>query len=247
METTTTQSETQPRRAARWEDLVDVFLSPGQLFARRAEESWLTPFIILVVISIVLYYVFLPANTAVMESAMRAQLPAGAQAPSSGAMHTFQMLGGLFVPIGIGVSVVFTGLLIWGFSRLAGITLRFGQGVLIAVYAAYVGILQQIIASVLIILKSNQGGAVDVVRDFSFGIMRFMPKDAVPAALVPLLARLDLFAIWQAVLFAVGVYVIGRTTKGRAVAVAAGAWLIYAIPGMIRAAVMPGAGASAAG
>lgn len=240
METTTPQTETEPRRAARWEDLVDIFLSPAQLFRRRAEDSWLTPFIILSVISFVLYYVFLPANSAVMDAAMRARLPAGAQAPSAGAVHTFQLLGGLFVPVGIGISVVFSGLLLWGMAVVTGGGLRFGQSVLITVYAAYVGILQQILASVLIILKSNQGAPIDVVRDFSFGLVRFLPKDAVPAALVPLLGRIDLFALWQAALWAVGVAVIAKTSRGRAILVAAGAWLIYAIPGMIRAAVFPG-------
>jgi hypothetical protein len=67
-------------------------------------------------------------------------------------------------------------------------------------------------------------------------VLRFTGDDGIARALVPLLRRLDIFAIWQAVLWAVGLRVIYHTTRLQAAIIAAVAWLLFAVPGLIMAA-----------
>src|SRR5512140_875063 len=60
-----------PKSASLWEDLVDVFISPAELYRRRAHDSWVKPWIVVSVISAALYYVFLPATKAIAAAAMQ--------------------------------------------------------------------------------------------------------------------------------------------------------------------------------
>jgi hypothetical protein len=51
--------------------------------------------------------------------------------------------------------------------------------------------------------------------------------------LAAMLQRLDIFAIWQAALWAIGLSVIYRVSMARAGAIAAVVWVLFAIPGII--------------
>src|SRR5207253_8129347 len=96
---TDTAVESKPAQGSRWEDFVDVYLSPGDLFARRAQETWLKPFLLLALISTVLYYAFLPLNSLIWDAMMAANAPEGADLERMRKGAAFmKYLGGIFVP-----------------------------------------------------------------------------------------------------------------------------------------------------
>src|SRR5262245_12379352 len=45
-ETSVQAPESAPKKASRWEDFVDIFMSPSQLFRRRADDSWTMPILV---------------------------------------------------------------------------------------------------------------------------------------------------------------------------------------------------------
>src|SRR5688572_1173859 len=94
-----------PANTSRWEDLIDVYFSPGELFARRAHESWIKPFILLCAICIVLYYAFLPINAVLWDAMMVENAPPNADLEKMRAgAAMMKYLGGIMIPIGFGLS-----------------------------------------------------------------------------------------------------------------------------------------------
>src|SRR5215211_2092854 len=135
-----------PDKVARWEDLVDVFFSPAELFRRRAADSWLKPFVMLCLISIVLYYVFLPINALVFEAAMLENAPADADPDRIRQSAQFmKYLGGVFVPINYAFVIALTAVGLKFVSSMLEPAAQWGQSFIIATYAFFVAILQQIL------------------------------------------------------------------------------------------------------
>jgi len=232
--TNDTVVEAAPANGSRWEDLVDIFFSPSELFARRATDSWLKPFLLLIAISIVLYYVFLPINALVWEAAMIENAPAGADVERIRQSAQFmKYLGGVFVPVGYGFVILITALGLKFGSALFEPVARWREAFLIATYAMFVSIPQQILGSLLVFIKSRSGPVA--MRDASFGALRFVEQP--DAFLRAVLGRVDLFPIWSAILCAIGLVVIVRMPRAKAFAVAAIAWLLVAIPGLASAAL----------
>jgi hypothetical protein len=232
--TTDTAVEPTPAAGSRWEDLVDIFFSPSELYARRAHDSWLKPLLLLIAISIVLYYVFLPINALVWEAAMIENAPAGADVERMRQSAQFmKYLGGVFVPVGYGFIILVTALGLKFGSALLEPAAKWREAFLIATYSMFVAIPQQVLGALLVFIKSRSG-AVEM-RDASFGALRFVEQP--DAFLSAVLGRLDLFPIWSAILCAIGLIVIVRMPRAKAFAVAAIAWLLIAIPALASAAL----------
>ena len=223
-----------PAQSSRWEDLVDVFFSPGELFRRRASDPWWRPFLLLCALSIVLYYVFLPINAVMWEAMMMENAPANADpAQLQQGAQFMKYLGGIFVPFGYIFMIGFTALGLKLASAMLEPSAKWGQAFTISTYAAFVVIPQQILATVMIYLKSQSGTVT--TSDASFGVLRFMEKP--DAVLQAVLGRLDLFPIWTAVLCAVGLVVIVGMPRGKALIAALIGWLFVALPGLAAAAL----------
>ncbi|HEX6560054.1 MAG TPA: YIP1 family protein [Longimicrobiales bacterium] len=207
-----------PVKHSRWEDLVDVFFAPSELFARRANDSWLKPFLLLCVICVVLYYVFLPVNTLVMQAAMVENAPPNADLEKIQQGAAFmRYLGGVFVPIAFAFTIAVTAVGLKLVSSLLDPAAKWGEAFLIATFSMFVTIPQQVLGAVLVFSKSRSGSVS--MSDVSFGVLRFMGKqDPVMRAL---LGRADLFAIWSAVLLAIGLITIVHMPRGKAILTAA--------------------------
>jgi hypothetical protein len=217
---------------ARWEDYVDIFIAPASVFRRRAEDSPGPPLAVLLVLSALLYLTLIPANRLIMEAGAAAADPAAAAFMEDWGT-ILQLLGAIFVPITTLAMVAAAALAIWIVTRLAGVPLAASRAFLIAVYAGFVLLVGQVAAAALVLLHS--GGPIDVHRDLSLGVLRVLPAGEIPTTTVALLRRVDLFAIWQAALWGVGVRWVGRTTAGRAAIVAIVVWMLAALPGLLMA------------
>jgi len=215
--------------AARWEDLIDIIFSPAAVFRRRADESWKPTFLLLVGVSVVLYYVLFP----VQQIVARAQLtdPAQLQAYEQyGRM--FSLVGGIIiVPVGIAVVLLATAAWLWILARLVEVRLAFNRMFLITALTALLGPLAQLVTSAVVFLKRN--GDLHPKHDLSIGVLPFLDPAAVPDTLVPVLARVAVFPIWQAVLWGVGIAIFARATKAQAAIVAGVAWITAAAPQVV--------------
>jgi hypothetical protein len=229
--TEVTEPDAAPATTSRWEDYVDVFFSPAELFQRRAEDRVKVPLLTLMALGFLFYFVMLPANRMIM----LASIPDDPQAAEAVArMGTvFQIIGGIAVPFTYLAVAAIAALLLWLGARLVDLKPAYSRTMLIATYAAFVYLLAQIAGGVSVMLHGEAG--LDVIRHTSFGPLRFVGHEDMNPVMTALLRRMDIFNIWQAVLWGIGIAVICRATRAQATITAAAAWLLFAIPGIIGA------------
>lgn len=221
---------TEPKKASLWEDIVDVFVSPAELYRRQAQAGWVKPWLVLSVILVALYFVFLAPNREVaiasaQEMAARSgrQLPAGA---ASGGGMAGQIIAGLFQPIGVLIGIVVGGLLLWLAAVVAQGGPRVKQAFMIIAWASFPSILQKVLVGVLVLMKTSSGQELNAVRDTSTGVLRFLDPSSLPLPLVSGLGLVDIFALWQVFLWLVALKVICHYSTGKATVVAFATWLL---------------------
>jgi hypothetical protein len=235
---TAREPEPEAEPASRWEDYIDVFFSPADLFRRRAHDRVAPPLVTLLILGLVLYFVMLPANAIVMRAAL-ADNPEGLQMVERMGL-AMQVLGSIVVPFTYAFMVAAAATLLWFIGRLADIRTDFSRTALIATYAAFVLLLSQLIVGALVLIHGEAG--LDPVRHLSLGVLRFTGQDGIPPELLALLRRVDLVNIWQAVLWATGIRVIYGVGWARAAFVAGATWLLFAVPGVVMGALGIGQG-----
>jgi hypothetical protein len=176
----------------------------------------------------------LPAAGIIMRASM-AENPE-AMAAMSGRLGTFiQIFGSIMVPITYLIMLACTAFLLWLIGRIADTRTVFNRTMLIATYAGFVMLLAQIAGNVLVLVHGETG--LDIVRDVSFGALRFVGSKDMDPMTMALLRRFELFAIWQAALWAIGLREIYRISTGRAALIAAVTWALFALPAVIMAAL----------
>lgn len=219
-----------PVQKSRFEDVLDVFFSPTELFERRRNDTIGPPLIILMVLSVVFYYILLPAQSMLVRASM-ASMPPEAAAKMGTVMKFMAIGGGIMAPIGVAIAVAITAALLWCLARLVDARPDFQQMMIIAIYAGFIGLIAKIAGGVAVMIHGEAG--LDPLRHASFGVLRFVDIKSLPSFLPGLLARIDIFQIWQAVIWAIGFRVVTGVSKQKAAIVAASTWLIFAIPGML--------------
>ena len=228
--------EAGPEKASRWEDFIDVVFSPGQLFERRKGEPWVKPFLILAAVGVALYYVMLPVTGPMIEASMVENAPptaTPAQVQQSASVMKFFF--GIMAPVMYLFMVVGTGVAIKLVSALFDGKPSWRESFVITTFAHYVTVVQSLVVGVAIFLKNMMGGE-PASSDASFGLLRFVDVGRDPV-LRALLGRTDLFAIWIAVLFAVGLMHVAGMPKGKAAITAGIVWALIALPSLAMAAL----------
>jgi hypothetical protein len=134
------------------------------------------------------------------------------------AVYGFIATGVLMIPIG----AVITGLLIFVGGKVVSARSTFGQAMLIATLASVPRVLSFIATAVQGALADPQ--SIRSFSDASLGAARFVDPVATSPALMAILANLDIFNVWQFVIMAVGISVVGRVERSAAVIGALVAW-----------------------
>ena len=225
--------------ASWWEDPIDAVISPVELFDRRRSASLGMPIFMIMLGALLVYIVLLPVTGMVMEAQMAAN-PEAAQAMQQYG-PIFRAIGAIFAPIGMMLVLLWIGLLIWAFGRLFDVRIIYSRALLIGVLAAWVAIIGQILGGVVLMITGGDPGA-DLMSAISFGLLRFTGTEGIPRTLVPLLGRLDLFAFWQAALWAIGISTIYRVPRSRGFLIAACVLVLSALPEVLLA-LLPQPGA----
>lgn len=218
--------------ASLWEDFLDIFYAPRQVFERRRNAGFGLVLLILTLLVVGLYV----ASQGPLADAMRGEFErgmrqAGPQGPQMTAeqMATAQRMQGIIVPIvlliGFPLGVIISGLLLWGLGKLVDFSGTVKMGILILTYAQFPRILQAVVNLLQGLFLAPQS-----IAEIVLGPVRFMDPETTDPALLAFLMRVDLFYLWSVILIAIGAQVIGRVGKGQSYALAAAIWLIGAIP-----------------
>jgi hypothetical protein len=236
MTETTVPEAAAPPPASRWEDFIDIFVSPREVFARRADGRFALPLIVATVVIVALFF----AMQSALSTAFEAEFQRGmAQSAAAGrqvtpeqmaAARKYAGIGGMvalivFIPLG----TLAMGVVAWAVGKLFDSVATIRQLVMVMAYALFPRILQAVVAIFVGLLFDPP-----TLAAASIGPAHFLDP-AAPAWVVQLLLRLDVFTIWSTILIAIGLQVVGRVRKGPSFVVAALVWLIGAIPTVLPA------------
>ena len=221
--------------ASRWEDFIDIFYAPSQVYARRANSGFGIP---MVVVTALLGLITI-ANSGVLQPMMDAEFArATAAAMRKNPQLTPEMMAQgrgfgeavakygafIFVPVGI----FLTGLCLWLCGKLVDAREAASAAIMVAAYAFFPRVIEGILNGVqgLLLDPATLNGRFRI----SLGVGRFLDPDTASPVLVALLGRVDVFTIWVTVLLAIGLSVTGRIPRARAAIAAALVWLLGALP-----------------
>ena len=226
--------------AAWWEDFIDIFYAPSEVFARRANSGFGIPMLVVTVLIALLAI----ANSGVMQPIMDAEFSRGtAAAMRKNPQLTADMLAKtrgigegiakygaiVFVP----VAIFLTGLALWLSGKLVDAKESVSQAVLVVSYAYVPRVLEGVLTGVqgLVLDPEALNGRFKV----SLGLGRVLDPDTASPILLALVGRIDVFTIWVTVLLAIGLSVTGRIPRSRAAIAAVLVWVIGALPALLGA------------
>lgn len=225
-----------PPKASFWEDLIDIFFSPASVFRRNQGKSVWPPLLFVAIAVAVIFFatfntlqpIFDAEFTRNTAKAFAAQNPP----PPPEAIERAKSVGMIFARYGVGVIVFFTmlviGLVSWLIGKLLGSEQSLHSAVMVAAWAYMPKVIGAVLGGVqgLLMDPANLTGQLAI----SLSPARFFAVDAPNPLVYQMLGRLDLITIWITILLAVGLYVTGKVSKGRAAVFGVIIWIVGALP-----------------
>ena len=223
-----------PPKASLAEDFVDIFVSPREVFARRATSGYGA---VLLTITVVLGVMFF-LNQGTFRDIMEAEIARGmaqamkenpgmtAEQMETGAKigRTIAMFGGF---VGIPIALFCVGLVTWLTGRLLGAPLSYTAATMIACYSYFPRILEAVLMAVQGILLDTTG--MRGRFQLSLGAGRFLDPEMSPG-LLGLAGRIDVFTLWTTVLIVIGLMVVAKLPREKAVPAGGVVWLLGGLP-----------------
>jgi len=227
-------------RAGLWEDFVDIFYAPSSVFARRSEGKFGMPLLFLVLVGTVLFFLTKNATQPIMDAEfarrsadmLRKNPNLTAEQLSSG-RGFFEMFSPIFFAVGITLSILGTGLVLWAVGKLFDAKESVAAAIMIATYAEVPRLVQILTNAAQGLVMSPE--KLNSMNAVGFSLARFMDPDNASQVLIALASRVDLFTIWITVLLAIGLHVVGKIPKQQAAIVAAITWAVGALPALFGA------------
>ena len=210
------------------ENLRDVILAPSATFEDvRERPRWLIPLLVVAIGTLVASYFMMPLYEEMQRIALTArEMTEEQRAQAMQQMERFKYVGLAFGPIMVAVISALVGLLLWAWAAISGAREpRYKVAFTAIVYTGVIGILQLIAQAIVVALKGAEQVALEGGPP-TFGLALFLERGDMPRILWGLLANVNFFAIWTAVVVAIAGIHAMRMGKGAAYAFAILMWLV---------------------
>ena len=228
----------------RWEDFIDIFYAPSQVFRRRADQSFFVPLLIITVLMAVIMLTTFEALRPLLEADIERQMTAAMQRNPQMTPEMLERSRNFMVGVGkwtgifvTPILIMIVGALTWLCGKFFGSRQTFLAGMVVATYAWVPRVLGGIIGAVQALLFDTS--KYTSMQAFAIGPSRFLDPVSTSPVTMALAMRLDLWTIWATVLIGIGLYVTGRMSKLSATSAAILVWVLASIPtitGALRAA-----------
>lgn len=214
-----------------WDNFRDVILEPSATFedvGRRPKV--LVPLIVLLVATVVISYFLMPFYAELQELGLaRREMPDEQREQALQMMERFKWVGLALAPISVVVFTAIFALIFWAWGAVSGArNATFNVAFSALVYNGVIYTLQGIAQAIVVQVK----GAEQVALEGSpptFGLALFLERGDMSRWLWGLLANVNFFAIWSAVVIAIaGIHAV-KMSKGSAYTFAVVMWLIGAL------------------
>ena len=225
----------EPGGAGLWEDFVDIFYAPSAVFARRADGKFGLALLLLVVVGTVLVFVTKNATQPLMDAEFARQSatmlrknPNMTAEQLSAGRGFFETFAPIFFAIGLTLSVLGTGVVLWLVGKLFDAKESVTAAIMIATYSEVPRLVQILTNAAQALVMSPE--KLNSMNSVAFNLARFMNPDSASPVMIALASRVDLFIIWVTVLLAIGLHVVGKIPKQQAAIAAGITWLVGALP-----------------
>jgi hypothetical protein len=214
-----------------WEDFVDIFTSPSEVFLRRIGGSPWVPMGVLVVLAGILYF----ATRGLMQPIMDAEFARGAaRAMASNPQVTAeQMEQGrammtkiipVFVLLSVPISIGFVGIILWLVGKMFGATESVGDAMVIATYAWIPRVISFLVAAVIALMTDP--AKLNSMFSVTLSAGKLLDPEATQHQLFMMAGRVDVFILWQTALLGIGLSVMGKIPRAQAFLAAGIMWLV---------------------
>ncbi|HEX6807173.1 MAG TPA: YIP1 family protein [Gemmatimonadaceae bacterium] len=217
-----------------WEDFIDIFTSPSEVFARRQNGNWFVP---MIVVTIVVFAIFLGTKSLTqpvfdaefargMATAMKRnpQLTPDQIEKGRGYASVAVTIAFLFA---IPISTLFVGVCTWLIGKLFDATIGFGAALVIAAYAEFPKIFQPVVGALIAFFSDPS--TLNSATKISASPAHFLDISTTSPVTLALLQRFDVFTIWCTILIGIGLAVIGKIPRSKAMMAAVIVWLLASV------------------
>lgn len=218
-------------QASSWEDALDVYYAPRDVFERRRDGKYFWPLLVLSVLSTLVFLLSQQMNSALQDAefarVMRESAMPAEQAKSAKEMgEKFSAFAVYLIPVFTAIGAWVSGFILLMMGKMMSAKLNFSQATAISVLASMPELLGRAIVGVQSMFLDTSG----VVHRYSMSLnaARFLPGDA-NKWLLKFAALADPFVIWGAVLIGIGAWIIGRMEKEKAAVLAIVVSLVSAV------------------
>ncbi len=225
-----------PEKATIIDDLIEIWTAPSTVFARRADSGF---FLMMCIVTLAIGGLWL-ANQGTMQGIMDAeysrqmaevmkQNPGMTEEQLSAGKKFADFFTSYGVFIGIPIGLLFIGIGTWIVGKFFGAELGFGAATMVAAYSYLPKVLESLGMTIQGLLMNTD--ALTGRFQLSLGVGRFLDP-AMSAGLLGLLGRIDVFTIWVSVLLGIGISVVGKIPRSKAIPAAVTMWVFGAIPSL---------------
>jgi hypothetical protein len=233
----------QDKPASRWEDFIDIFYAPSQVFARRANSGFGVPLLVVTLLTGIIFW----ANSAAMQPIMDAEFSRQTAAMMKAnpnitpeMMEKGRAFGETMTKIGafifMPIAIFIIGLLLWVVGKFFDAKQTLGAAIMVAAYAYLPRVAEAVVNGVQALLMdpASMTGRLKL----SLGVGRFLDPDTASPMLLAVVGRLDVFTIWVTVLLVIGLSVTGKIPRAKAAIAGVIMWCLGALPPLLGAARM---------
>jgi hypothetical protein len=227
----------EPEKASFFEDLVDIIIAPAKVFARRVDAGVFLTIILFTALALALAFAnrgaMGPAVDAEIERAIATMMEQNPQmnADQLGPVRSwmgFMMTYG--IAIGLPIYFLLVALGVWLVGKLFGAPLTYGHSLMVTTWSfvpRFVGMILFALQGLVLDTSDLRG-----IMQASFGVARFLDPDTISPGLLAILARVEVFTIWSTILIGIGIAVVGRIPRAKAMTAAVVVWCLGTLPGV---------------
>lgn len=226
-----------PKKVGLWEDFIDIFYAPSDVFARRAKSGFGLPMLVVVVLIGLIFYASKGAMQPIMDAEFTRSMAKQSAQMTPEQLQMARSMNEKFAVVGIvivmPILLFLLGLSIWVVGKFFNAKQTLGAALMVACYAYFPKVLESILNAIQLLLldASSMNGRFRL----SLGVARFLDPDTTSPLVIALVGRVDVFTIWVAILIGIGISVTGKIPRSKAMMAAVAVWFVGALPGVLGA------------
>jgi len=218
-----------------WEDFVDIFYAPSEVFARRRNGKFAYALLFLTLAGVILHFVLKNGMQPVMDAEFefrRAEVLRSNPQMTSEQMQAgrgfFEAFAPVIFAVTFPVTIILTGVVLWAAGKLFDAKESVVAAIMIASYSQMPRLVQFLITAAQGLFMDP--GSISSAYSVSLSLARFMDPVTTSPVLLAIASRVDVFTIWVTILLAIGLHVVGRISNQSAAIAAAITWLVGGFP-----------------